>query len=512
MPNRRFLTEDYINQIPAPQKEQWISDAQIPSLKLRLRPTSRSLVIRKKSPCGFEIKRTVHKICRYRGISDYDIKRAREQAYEIQRRVQEDKNSDSAKALRHMPARDKWRLTIEKISFDDLAKLYYEIIKIQKKYINEQCSSRTSQIKEIFRGVIKVREENCNDYYSDYLTHISPRLGKDIIAYTDPDRIKRALKRIRKTQGEKLSKKLHTYIISMFCCFGEFSKRFRLLFWQLASIADLAEDIYQQIESPGEANKFERYCNYIEPFIGNKYLSDVNFKDVKKCVVNSAVRAGTPTARIVRREIVSLLKYPSAPRKHFRFSMHESFVESWDVYHYNLYQFFDELASIELPESEEVILEVPIEMYEKLNEQLTNESKSIQQALFLRLLFLTSIKPHSLLRAKWSQFEGHVYYATPNRKFFRGMISDTMREILTEIRNYNAKTFRETSEFLFPSIKSPKTGRLSSYKYYWNNICNELALPQCSPDVLAKHFNKLLWPSSLQRMHSEWDKTMTFQM
>lgn len=298
----------------------------------------------------------------------------------------------------------------------------------------------------------------------------------------------------------------------MFCCFGEFSKRFRLLFWQLASISDFAEDIYQQVEGSSEANKADRYYNYIEPFIGHKYLSDVNYKDVKKCILNSATRAGAPTANIVRREIVSLLKYPSAPRKHYRISRHESFEVRRNVYGYNLHLFIGRFASIELPESEEVILEVPIEMYEKLNERLTNESKSIQQALFLRLLFLTSIKPHSLLRAKWSQFEGHVYYATTNRKFFRGMISDTMREILTEIRNYNTKTFRETSEFLFPSIKSPKTGRLSSYKSYWNNICTELSLPQCSPDVLAKHFDTLLWPSRLQKMHSEWDKAMTFQM
>jgi hypothetical protein len=164
--------------------------------------------------------------------------------------------------------------------------------------------------------------------------------------------------------------------------------------------------------------------------------------------------------------------------------------------------------------------------FRELFKILKREKVHVQKAYFIHLMFLlgSDVSPRKLLQARTEEFfitkpitfrdfwndnkkETHTYvYWKPHfvkKKYFSYRLQDDEIDVLRKIFRYNQKIFPD-SPFLFPSLRSAKSGHMTSFIDYWHQIKSKTGLPDMPLRKLVgnymwaknRHF-KLLDPETL---------------
>lgn len=205
------------------------------------------------------------------------------------------------------------------------------------------------------------------------------------------------------------------------------------------------------------------YKRLAEPVIGGRVLCELGAEEVVTCI--RTVAASTPGQA---RKLQSFL--------HQVFSFAGEFDDNcrriaWKI---NEKPNYDRRERAFLPNIE-------LSDYEALFQRLYSEKENRQVALFLLFAFFVGRRPKECLRAQWSQIKDNWYYprVTGSRMdwAYRRRISGDLEIVLAGIRECNHDLGLTDSPMIFPSSKAIKSGHLTSFSTFWNQVRNEVDFP-----------------------------------
>jgi hypothetical protein len=142
-----------------------------------------------------------------------------------------------------------------------------------------------------------------------------------------------------------------------------------------------------------------------------------------------------------------------------------------------------------------------------LFKHLSEERASVLPALYLRLLFEFEVPYEALLRARWEQIDGSIWYpwSEKERRYSwlqRRRIEPWTRRVLERLERETSK-FAPRSPFLFPSLNS-RSGHMRTFQSYWVRVAHKLSMSKHSLKKWIRAYHRhILLPMHMRQISAQ---------